>query len=545
LVKVSARIQNDFKAWPGQETPELLVNHLLKKTPMRLVPDFDFHESVFKEKYKIEPKRGQEKRRLAPFDLTEERPMNEKQEIIWMSGLEIAGAIKEGRLSPVEVVEAYLARIEEVNPEINAYVTLTAESARKEAREAERILKTGDPTGPLHGVPVAIKDNMPVRGVRTTWGSKLYADYIPEQDYILVERLRKAGAIILGKTNVPEFCLMGATENPLFGVTKNPWNLKRTPGGSSGGSAAALAAGMCPLTVGNDGGGSIRIPGSFCGVYGLKPHLGRIPRWPALPGWESVSSEGPITRTVADAALLLDIMAGPDQRDYLSLPSPGVDYRKGMEDQPKGNRLAFSPDLGYAVVDPEVAHTVRKAAFTFKDLGFEVEEVTLDFLDLRADWATLIGAETVAAIDGRMEEWKEVGFQPYLGWMALGEQLAAVDYVKAMYRRKELWEKVRKVFDCFDFLLTPTMPIPAFPISAGMGPEEIAGQKVGPAGFVPFTIPFNMTGQPAATVPCGFTKDHLPIGLQIVGNRFDELGVLQVSRAFEKAFPWKNQRPDL
>ncbi|MGQ9721687.1 MAG: amidase [Candidatus Jordarchaeum sp.] len=471
--------------------------------------------------------------------------MSGKKEVIWMSGLELASAIKKGELSPVEVVDAFFKRVEQVNPKLNAFITLTEDSARKEAEKAEKAVKKGEKLGPLHGVPVAIKDNMPVKGVRTTWGSKLYADHIPKEDYVLVDRLKRAGAIIMGKTNVPEFCLIGITENPLFGVTRNPWDTSRTPGGSSGGSAAAVASGMAPIAVGNDGGGSIRIPSCFCGLYGLKPHLGRIPRWPALPGWETLSSEGPITRTVADAAMLMDVMAGPDDRDYLSLPAPGVSYFENLEKDVKGKKFAYSPDLGYAVVEPEIAEIVRKAAFGFADLGFEVEEVKLEFLDMGPDWVNQIVCETVAAVGDRMDEWKEVGYPPYFDFMWLADHLKGTDYVKVQYKRKEHWDRVMKVFEKYDFLLTPMLPIAAFPIDIGMGPNEIAGQAVGPTGWVPFTIPFNMTGQPAASIPCGFTKENLPVGLQIVGNRFDELGILQASRAFEKAFPWRDKKPPI
>ncbi|MHA1579658.1 MAG: amidase [Candidatus Freyarchaeota archaeon] len=471
--------------------------------------------------------------------------MVSEEEIIWMSAIELSKSIRDGELSPVEVVYAFLNRIEKINPELNAFVTLTEESARKEAERAEEAVKKGEKLGPLHGVPVAIKDNIPVKGVRTTYGSKLYENYVPEEDYILVDRLKKAGAIILGKTNLPEFGLIPITDNPVFGPTRNPWDKTRTTGGSSGGSAAAVASGMCPIAVGNDGGGSIRIPSSLCGVFGLKPHLGRIPRWPALPGWETMAVEGPITRTVADAALMMDVMAGPDDRDYLSLPPPGVSYLEKLEEDVKGKKFAYSPDLGYAVVDPEVVEVTRKAAFAFSDLGYDVEEVKLDFPSLENDLTNQVVAETIAAFGDRIEEWKPVVYPMYLDFLWLADYLKATDYVKTQYRRKELWDKVREVFQKYDFLLTPSTCVPAFSLELGIGPPEIDGKPVGPTSWIAFTYPFNFTGQPAASVPCGFTKENLPVGLQIVGKRFDELGVLQASRAFEKGLPWKDNKPPI
>jgi aspartyl-tRNA(Asn)/glutamyl-tRNA(Gln) amidotransferase subunit A len=470
--------------------------------------------------------------------------MAQGKDIIWMSALEISKAIREGKLSPVEVVEAFLNRIHRLNRELNAFVTITEERARKEAEFAENAVKNRKKLGPLHGVPVAIKDNIPVKGVRTTYGSKLYQYNVSQENYILVERLIQAGAIILGKTNMPEFGLIGITDNPLFGPSRNPWDTRMTTGGSSGGSAAAVAAGMCPIAMGNDGGGSIRIPSNFCGVFGLKPHLGRVPRYPALPGWETMSAEGPITRTVADAALVMDIIAGPDDRDYLSLPAPGVSYLKNLEKGVKKKKIAFSPDLGYQVIGKEVDEIVRKAVFSFEELGGDVEEVKLNLIDMGPDYVSQVVSETVAAFGDRMEEWKKVAYPPYLDFLWLADHLKATDIVKIQYRRKELWEQVRKVFEKYDFLITPIAGVPAFGIDLGMGPSEIDGKAIGPTGWM-LTIPFNFTHQPVAAVPCGFTKNSLPVGFQIVGNRFDELGVLQASRAFEKAFPWRDKKPPI
>ncbi|MFX1505521.1 MAG: amidase [Promethearchaeota archaeon] len=471
--------------------------------------------------------------------------MNQPGEIIWKSAAELAKEIKDGNLSPVEILEAYLNRIEEINPKINAIVTLIEESARKEAKKAEERVGEGKELGVLHGVPIVIKDNIPVRGVRTTYGSKLYENHVPEEDMILVERLRRAGAIILGKTNMPEFGLIGITDNPVFGVTKNPWNTNKTPGGSSGGSAAAVAAGLCPIAIGNDGGGSIRIPSNFCGVFGLKPHLGRIPRYPALPGWETMSVEGPITRTVEDAAIMMDVMTGPDDRDYLCLPSTNVNYHEKLEEDITGKKFAFSPDLGQFVIETEVAKVIRNAVSSFRNLGHEVEEVMVDLVDMGEDFLYQIISETAAGLEAFREEWEKVMYPAYSAFLGLEENLKSVDFVKIQYKRKELWEQLRKqVFKKYDFLLAPITAVPAFDIEIGIGPFEVNGEGIGPTGWL-LTFPFNFTGQPAASVPCGFTKDNLPVGLQIVGNRFDELGVLQASRAFEKGLPWREKKPSI
>ncbi|MBS7288400.1 MAG: amidase [Candidatus Freyarchaeota archaeon] len=461
-----------------------------------------------------------------------------------MSAVELSRGIAAGEISPVDVVEAVLKRVRECNPKINAVVTLLEEEARREAERVEEEAKRGV-RRPMFGVPVTIKDNILTKGVRTTFGSKMFENFVPKEDAILVERLKEAGAIILGKTNLPEFALIPITDNLLFGATRNPWDLERTPGGSSGGAAAAVASGICPVAIGNDGGGSIRIPSALCGVYGFKPSLGRVPSCHDIPVFLDMVSNGPITRTVADAALVMDVISGPDERDRLSLPAVGFSYLERLDEGVEGKRFAYSPNLGYATVEPEVEELTRRAASSFEKSGAEVEEVKVDIPNLEGEMVTLVVAEVVAMIGDRLEEWKSVAYPLYLSFLPLADTLSFRDYIKVRVRREELWDSVRKIFEKYDFLLTPTTAVPAFKLEEGMGPTEIAGTPVGPLGWMPFTYPFNFTGQPAASIPCGFTKNGLPVGLQIVGRRHDDLGVLQASRAFEKVNPWRDKKPPL
>jgi len=464
-----------------------------------------------------------------------------------MSALELTDAISRGELSPVDVLDAVMEQVKRYNPELNAIVTLTEESARESAKKAEKMVKKGEKLGPLHGVPITIKDLIFTKGVRTTFGSKLYENFIPDEDAVLVERLKKAGVVIIGKTNVPEFGLIPVTDNVIFGLTHNPWDKRKTSGGSSGGAAVAVAAGMGPLASGSDGGGSIRIPSSLCGVYGIKPSFGRVPSYhPGFYGWETMNCEGPIARTVADVALMLDVMAGPDDRDRFSLPATNVSYLKTLEKGIEGSRIAYSPDLGYAIVDPKVEKLTRKAAFSFGKLGCEVTEIKPDLFDMQYELITMVAAETITANEEHLEEWKKKAYPLYLSYLQLEETFSIRDVVRVQYKREELWGKMRKIFENYDFLLTPTTAVPAFELEEGtMGPTEIAGQTVGPVGWIAFTYPFNFTGQPAASVPCGFTGDGLPVGLQIVGKRYDDASVLRASRAFEKAFPWQDKKPPL
>lgn len=464
-------------------------------------------------------------------------------ELCYLPAIELAARIRTKEVSPVEVVEAFLARIERVNPAVNAYCTVTAEVARRAAKAAEAAVVRGAPLGPLHGVPVSIKDLIITRGVRTTWGSRIYEQHIPEEDAPAVERLLRAGAILLGKTNTPELGWRGSTDNLIFGPTRNPWDLERTAGGSSGGAAAAVAAGLGPLALGTDGGGSIRIPASFCGVYGLKPSFGRVPVYPASAA-EALSHTGPITRTVRDAALMLEILAGPDERDRNSLPAEGTGYLRLLESGIRGLRVAWSPTLGYAPVDPEVRALAEAAARRFADLGCEVEEADPGFPDPHAAWVALFYGGLGARVAGYLPEWRDRIDPGLLKIVDQFRDLSAYQFVQALFERAALWDTVRRFFARYDLLLTPTIAVPPFELGI-VGPSEVAGKPVGPLGWTPFTYPFNLTGQPAASVPCGFTASGLPVGLQIVGRRYAETTVLRASAAFEAACPWADRRPPL
>ncbi|AGK61986.1 Asp-tRNAAsn/Glu-tRNAGln amidotransferase A subunit-related amidase [Archaeoglobus sulfaticallidus PM70-1] len=458
----------------------------------------------------------------------------------WLSAVELLERIKSEELKPVEVVEAFLERIKELNQDINAFVTIN-ENAVREAKELEKASKDDKP---LYGLPVAVKDNVDTKGIRTTYGSKLYENYVPEGDAVIVERLKRAGAIVIGKTNIPELALLPITDNTLFGETKNPWDMSRTPGGSSGGSAAAVATGMIPVATGNDGGGSIRIPSAFCGLYGLKPSFGRVPCYPSLPIFVGLNSEGVLTRCVEDTALLMDIIAGRDDRDKYSLPDENVSYSNVIDEGIEGVRIAFSPNLGYATVDPEVEEIVRNAAFKLEKAGAEVEEVEVSVPRLESELVTKIVLEVATFMGDKFEEWKQIAYPLLLPFMELVGSLTYREYVGVEARKEELWKGLRQIFSNYDFLITPTTAVPPFQLG-NVGVSEIAGEAVTPLGWMAFTYPFNFTGQPAASMPAGFTKDGLPVGMQVVGRRFDDAGVLRVSKAFQDVSPWQDKKPDV
>jgi aspartyl-tRNA(Asn)/glutamyl-tRNA(Gln) amidotransferase subunit A len=464
-------------------------------------------------------------------------------DLAWLPAVELAGLIRNKVVSPVEVVDVVLARIERLNPELNAFCTVTADDAREAASAAEVAVMTGEPLPPLHGVPFSVKDLVFTRRVLTTGGSRLFADHVPEEDAVVVERLKGAGAILVGKTNTPEFGHKGVTDNPLFGITRNPWNRELTPGGSSGGAGAAVATGLGPLAVGTDGGGSIRIPASFCGIYGLKPSFGRVPSYPRFPGWHGVSVTGPMTRTVRDAALMLDVMAGPDDRDRHSLPADtGGSYVAACEAGIAGLSVAWSPDLGYARVDPQVEDLCRHAAERFESLGCHVEVVTPSWDDPEEIFRVIRAAEMHAAWGHAMVDGKERLDRSLVALLGFGRTIGIETYLRAIQRREEFWTDVQRFLARFDLLITPTVAVPPFAVGRP-GVKEINGQPISPLGWLPFTFPFNLTGQPAATVPVGFTPAGLPVGLQIVGRRHGERAVLAASAAFEAAGSWATRRP--
>jgi aspartyl-tRNA(Asn)/glutamyl-tRNA(Gln) amidotransferase subunit A len=463
-------------------------------------------------------------------------------ELLRRSALELAAAIRAKQVSPVELVEATLARIDALNPRLNAFCLIAHDVARRAAREAEIAVVKGEPIGPLHGVPVSIKDVIFTRGLRTTGGSRLFADVVPEEDAIAVARLRASGAVVLGKTNTSEFGHKALTDNPLFGVTRNPWNLELTPGGSSGGAAAAVASGLGPVGLGTDGGGSIRLPAAFFGVYGFKPSWGRVPQYPSFPGWEHLSVIGPIARTVRDAALTLDVIAGGDDRDRHSLPGEAGSYVEGCDEEIRGLHVAWTPDLGYAPVDPRVLAVCENAAAEFETLGCHVEVVNPGWEDPEEIFGTIVAAQFYAHWSDQLPD-QEMHLDPSLvKFIRRGGAVSAREYVLAMDRARAYWHEALMFLARFDLLLTPTAAVVPFG-AAARPPREIEGREISVLGWMPFTYPFNLTGQPAASVPAGVTDDGLPVGLQIVGRRNADRTVLAASAAYEAVCPWSERRP--
>ena len=467
------------------------------------------------------------------------------EDLAWRSALEIAALVRDKQISPVELTAALLARIEALNPRLNAYCLVSADLARVSAREAEIAVMKREPLGLLHGVPLSLKDVLYTRGLRTTGGSRLFADLIPEEDAVPVGRLRAAGAVILGKTNTSEFGHKALTDNPLFGPTRNPWDLERTPGGSSGGAAVAVAAGLGPIGIGTDGGGSVRIPAALCGLVGFKPSYGRIPQGVGFPGWDHVGHVGPLTRTVRDAALALDVLAGSDDRDRISLPREPGSYLEACDTDVRGLHVAWTPDLGYAAVDERVLDVCGNAAAMFEEeLGCHVEVVNPGWENPEEAFTTIVAAQFYAAWSDALPA-READLDPTLvRFVRRGGAVTAREYLTAMARVHTYWHEVRLFLERFDLLLTPSTAVPAFPLGIGV-PRDIAGQAVSVLGWMPFTYPFNLTGQPAVSVPAGFTEDGLPVGLQIVGRRHADRTVLAAAAAFEAACPWRDRHPTL
>jgi aspartyl-tRNA(Asn)/glutamyl-tRNA(Gln) amidotransferase subunit A len=464
----------------------------------------------------------------------------------------LARAVAAKELSPVEAVEAVLERLDRLDPTLHMFTTVVPDQAREAAKRIEADLAAGREVGPLAGVPTGVKDLICTKGIRTASGSYAYADFVPDEDDVVVERIKAAGAVVIGKTQVPEFGYSGTGQTPLGPPTRNPWNLERTSGGSSAGTGAAVATGVGPFSLGSDGGGSVRIPASFCGLYGIKPTMGVVPlypgtkdhRYPGVSSWESLEHIGPLTRTVADAALVLSVIAGYDDRDRLSIPSDEIDWLRAVHGDLRGVRVAYSPDFGYAAVDPAVRTVVDQAASVFeRDLGCTVERADPGWEDPYEALLPLIVCESDLAGMRRLADELGERMSPHLvdvlrlDWTA--EQLTA-----AVVRRKAVYNAAWRFFRSYDLLLTPTLAVA--PFEHGLqGPPVIDGREVDAFYWLSFTFPFNFTGQPAATVPAGFTEDGLPIGLQIVGRRRDDALVLRASAAYEAAAPWRDRWPPI
>lgn len=471
-------------------------------------------------------------------------------DICFMPATQIAAEIQTGNLSPIEVVDATLKRLERVNQALNAFALVLHDEARKAAYLATEEIAAHEARGLLHGVPILLKDMTPVAGVRTSYGSKAFAHFVPEKSAPHVERLLDAGGILLGKTTTPEYGHKAITESPLTGRTNNPWNVDYTAGGSSGGSAAAIAAGLGYLADGGDGAGSIRVPASCCGVVGYKPSFGRIPT-SGISSFSGLLHRGPITRTVKDAALMLTVLAGRDDRDPYSLDETGTDYLAALEGATvHGIRVAYSRDLGLAPVEPEVISCTDAAARIFAEqLGAIVEEATPKVPNpegaMMKIWETDQAAGVVDALLPRVAVDQ---IDPTLLLMfEHAENLTAIDFWRAFNTfRGKFYQGMMRFFETFELLITPTIACAPFQHPTGLpGPSHVRGVPVNPLFGWLLTYPFNLTGQPAISVPCGFSKEGLPIGLQIVGRRHADISVLRAAAAYEQAAPWQHLRPPI
>jgi Asp-tRNA(Asn)/Glu-tRNA(Gln) amidotransferase A subunit family amidase len=474
-------------------------------------------------------------------------PVND-EDLCYRPAHELAALIRDRTVSPVEVVEAIARRIEAVNPGLNAYCTLDLDRARDEAQVAEQVVMHRGERKPLLGVPVAIKDDLAVKGLRYTGGSRLFADVVAEYDDEAVARLRRSGAIILGKTNLPEIGHKGTTDNVLFGTTANPWDLGRSAGGSSGGSGSAVAAGLAYLALGTDIAGSIRIPASFCGVVGHKPTTGRVPRVPAGNAFVTAWAIGPLARNVTDTALAMKVLSGPDDRDPLSLPPlPGSDW--DLEGDLKGLRVAWCSSPTGGPVEEAVARAARGAVAHLERLGASVVPLarpypSAPFEALLAMFRTEVLRTTGIADNADFRAKRDLLTPTFAAFIEPGLDLTLRDLIAGQVAVTEFLETVAgPALAGFDLLATPTVAVPAFSKDLPLGPDRVAGEPIHPHLSWCFTWPFNLTGQPAVSIPCGWSPEGLPVGLQLAGPRGADARVLLAARAIERAAPWATRRP--
>lgn len=467
----------------------------------------------------------------------------ENQKICFQTATELTRRIRAKELSATEVMEAHLTQIERINPKVNAIVTFLPEQALEQARAADKALAQGEDVGPLHGLPIAHKDLILTKGIRTTLGSLVFNDFVPEEDGLIVERLKQAGAITVGKTNTPEFGAGSQTYNEVFGETFNPYDTSKTCGGSSGGAAVGLACGMIPIADGSDMGGSLRNPASFCNVVGLRPSPGRVPTWPGYVGWFTMPVEGPMARTVKDTALMLSAIAGPDPRSPIAINEPGSLFSQSLERKFKGVRVAWSRDLGGLPVDSQVTEVIEAQRQVFENLGCRIDNCEPDFTDAdesfkiwRAWYFELVLSELLETHRDKLKD--SVIWNIEEGLKLSGPQIGQVER-----RRTELYHRVRKFMETHAFLILPVSQVPPFDVKQRYI-QEINGEKMGTyIDWMKSCYYITTTGLPAISVPCGFTKDGLPVGVQIVGRHQDDLGVLQLAYAFEQATGFWKQKP--
>ncbi|MFX0038717.1 MAG: amidase [Promethearchaeota archaeon] len=481
----------------------------------------------------------------------------EKEIICYMSAYEMREKIRNQEITSEEITEIIIERIEKINPIINAYCTPTFDLARALAKNADQAVKNGEKLGLLHGVPISIKDETETKGIRTTYGSKLMENNIPKTDATIIKRLRDAGVVILGKTNTPAFGYKGETDNLIFGITKNPWNLDRTPGGSSGGAASAVTSGLCPIAIGSDGGGSIRIPSSFCGVFGIKATFGRVPQnLMQTSGYlGTFVHKGPIVRYVKDAALVLDIIAGQDDSDRYSVLKPNYSYLERINETPEKLKIGYSFDLGFAeTLDTEVENAVLNGIQRFEEFGWSIDKSKIRLkkqnpeLTMSIIWSSGFGYSL-----GRfLEAWQNKMDPALVKLIKLGLSYSTAQVKEAELYRELIYTEICRAFKKVDILITPTLPCTAFKIGNSRVIDDetsitnitINGKNITAIGWIPFTYPFNISGHPAASIPCGWSSEGMPIGMQIIGKRFDELTVLQMSRKFEEVAPWQDKKPN-
>ncbi len=465
-------------------------------------------------------------------------------ELCFLSAAELAARIRARQVSCAEVMRAHLAQIERVNPRLNAIVTLLpGEQLLAAAAAADRALAAGEPVGPLHGLPVAHKDMVPTRGIRTTFGSRIFASHVPDQDGLIVERLRAAGAIMVGKTNTPEFAAGSQTYNAVFGATLNPWDVTKTCGGSSGGAAVALAAGMVPIADGSDLGGSLRNPGNFNSVVGLRPSPGRVPAWPRLVGWYPLSVQGMLGRTVGDVALGMSAVAGPDPRSPISVAEPASVFAQPLGRDFRGVRLAWSGNLGGLPVDRRVTQVLESRRQVFADLGCAIEEAEPDFSD--ADEAFRVWRAWLFELSyGNLLDEHRALMNDSVVWnIEEGRKLTGPDLGRAEVKRTRLYHRVRQFLERYEFLVCPVNQVPPFDVKQPWVREIDGVPMTTYLDWMRSCYYISVTGLPAISVPCGFTRDGLPVGVQIVGRHLADVDVLQLAHAFEQAAGVAAQRP--